>query len=1004
MSFNKRILSPGGLPFVNNENFRTVLYTGNGGTQSITGVGFQPDMVWLKNRSQNSYAPRIFDSTRGATKRLQSSSSSAESTDSTSLTSFDSDGFTLGSDNYVNNNGDSFVAWCFKASAGSTSSNSNGSITSTVQANPNAGFSIVKYTGSGSSASVGHGLASAPKLIFNKRISESQDWLAGALDWTKYLEPNGTPPFRTANVWTNSAPTSTTFGVINSTSSNSVEYINYCWADVAGYQKIDSYEGNGSTNGPVVNVGFEPALVMVKNVDSTDNWLVFDNKRNTTNPRTKLLQWNLSNAEGTEAGAQMNFYSNGFQSVGEGGGAGSGQINANGDTYLYLAIAANPDEESPTLASSFNIETYTGTNIDPLVVNSLGFSPGFVWIKVRDASREHILSDIVRGPDKELSTNATDAEESRGVKSFDSNGFTLDNSTSNYNHDGENYVAWTWKANDNEPTYNTNGSINSIVSANDNAGFSIVSYVGDGNSARTVGHGLSAKCDLVIIKDRDSADKWPVQLPQLGDNARMVLEATAGKTDELTTAQAGNETVFGIGGDNAVNKDGDRYIAYCFRNVTGYQKIGSYTGDGNNDRTITTGFKPDFILIKSTVGNDNWRLYDTKRGITGGGYLEPNRTDADDTSNAPNLTITSTGFTITSGGVTAGNNANGNLYFYWAIAKNVPSNTTLADSFGISTWTGNDNNSRAITGYGFRPDFVWIKRRNSAEPHAIYDSLRGENKQLESNSTSTQATNSTTYMGLPSFDTDGFSVGNNGGTNRASNTYVGWAWKAGNQWQSNIDGDIHSTVNANTANGFSIVKYHGNSASSATIGHGLSSAPQLIITKALNFGAGWPTQYNDGSNAYYGLRLNETGANDTSNGNVFYANTAPTSSVYTVGGSDEVNDDYDYISYCFHSVSGYSKIGTYTGNSSSGHSITGLGFQPDFVMIKRVDDNCSGSAFWFMFDSVRGAQYYLRANGNNAQSVAADATLTSFDSDGFTVGNDGCLNTGTMIYMAFKIN
>ena len=999
MSFNKRVLSPGASPFVNNENFRVVTYTGTGNDPlAITGVGFQPDFVWIKSRD----AARehiLCDSTRGINKELSINDSSAE--ESRGVKSFDSDGFTLdnSSHNY-NNSGENYIAWCWKGGGGATS-NSDGSITSTVNANKAAGFSIVKYTGTGSSGTVGHGLSSDPKLIYNKRISSSNDWLAGALDWTKYLEPNGTPPFRTANVWTNSAPTSTTFGVINSTSASSVEYINYCWADVAGYQKIDSYEGNGSTNGPVVNVGFEPALVMVKNVDSTDNWLVFDNARNTTNPRTKLLQWNLTAAESTESGAQMNFYSNGFQSVGTGGAGGSGQVNANGDTYLYLAIAANPDEESPTLSSSFNMRTYTGSELTRSITGA-GFSPNWIWIKERTSTSNHVVFDTMRGADNQLYITTTDAESENTatISSFDSDGWTMDNGLA-INDDTEDYISWLWKADDNEPTINTNGSTTSTTSVNSNAGFSIVSFTGTGSNA-TIGHGLSQAPDWIIFKNRDATTSWLVYHQGLGNEKALYLESTSAPTDSASFFQDTDptSTVFSVGTHADPNGNTNRIIAYCFHDVAGYSKFGSYTGNGSAGQAITTGFKPDFILIRSTVGTDNWRLYDTRRGIKEGGYLEPNRTDTDDTSNAPSLTITSTGFTIAAGGVTNGDNANGNLYLYMAFAKNVPMNTTLANSFNIATWTGNDNNNRAITGLGFRPDFVWIKRRNSNEPHAIYDSLRGENKQLESNSNNAQATNSTTYMGLPSFDADGFSVGNNGGTNRASNTYVGWGWKAGNTWESNIDGTIESLVNANTANGFSIVKYVG-TGSSGSVGHGLSSTPDFVTIKRLDGSTNWQTWYTGaGTNPSSGINrlyLNTSDDNDSSTTNVYY----PDATKINLNSGDHFfnTSGANYIAYCWHSVSGYSKIGSYAGTGSS-NSITGLGFQPDWIIIKETD----GVDSWEVYDSVRGDDKVLYPNGNNAESTGSN--FTSFDSDGFTVSSATSVNENgkTYIYMAFKIN
>ena len=998
MAVNKRLIGAGaaGGAFVNNENFRAILYTGDDSTgRNITGVGFKPDFIWIKPRNQTENH-NIYDTTRGATKQFIPNSTAASSTQGNTVQSFDADGFTLNGDNNVNKSGINYIAWCWKAGGGTTSSNSDGSITSTVQANTNSGFSIVKWTGTQSSATVGHGLGIAPKMVITKSINTSQGWatLVRSSSTTfagLRLNENGANSSGNGNTFfQNTAPTTSVFtlGASDESNPSGSEVIAYCFADVSGFQKIDTYSGNGSTTGPLVNLGFEPAFLMIKRTDSSDNWTMYDNKRTTTNPRNLALFSNLTSSE-LSSGLDVDFLSNGFQIK-----SSDNSLNNGSGTYLYWAVAANPDTEEPTLASSFNIELYQGTGSDPLVINGLGFSPGFVWIKVRDASREHILSDIVRGPDKELSTNDTSAEESRGVKSFDSDGFTLDNATSNYNHNGENYVAWTWKANDNEPTINTNGSLTSIVSANDNSGFSIVSYTGDGNSARTVGHGLSAKCDLVIIKDRDNVDKWVVQLPQLGDNARMVLEGTAGKTDDSTTTQAGNATVFGIGGDNAVNKDGDNYIAYCFRSVTGYQKIGSYTGDNSAGQAITTGFKPDFVLIKSTVGNDNWRLYDTKRGITSG-FLEPNRTDADDTSDAPNLTITSTGFTITSGGNNQGNNASGNLYIYLAIAKNVSSNTTLANSFKTVTYTGNGNSNRTITGVGFNPDLVWIKARSTSEQHYIYDKLRGPFNYLHPNLNNAEATDSSTR--LKEFNDDGFVIGNELSVNQNGETFVAWCWKAGNTWQSNIAGTIPSLVNVNTANGFSVVKYKGNETASQTIGHGLSSAPEIALIKQLDGTRNWQVPlFTQTSGDYLVLNSDGVKATDTTRWS------AVSSTTFTVGAQPHTNGSGSpYIAYMFHSVAGYSKVGTYTGQTS-GVTVT-TGFRPTFLLIKST----SNVEHWAMLDTVRGSGKVINANRSNAET---DSTLNTFtvSDTGFSFPHqdtaDAMLNENgyTYIYLAIK--
>jgi hypothetical protein len=1001
MGVNKRLIGAGaaGGAFVNNENFRVVTYTGNGGTQSITGVGFQPDFVWHKSRS-SAHDHNLTDSTRGVKKGLNINDPRAEGNqDPLGVTSFDADGFTVndnsGGGASVNGNGITYVVWCWKGGGGPTS-NSDGSITSTVNANPAAGFSIVKYTGTGSSGSVGHGLNSDPKLIINKKIASSADWLAGAVTWTKYLEPNGTPPFRTANVWTDTQPTSTTFGVINSTSTSSVEYITYCFADVAGYQKISTYTGNGSTNGPFVNVGFEPAYVMVKNLDSTDNWLVFDNARNTSNPRTQLLQWNLNAAESTEAGAVMSFYSNGFQSVGTGGGGGSGQINSNGDTYLYWAIAANPDTEAPTLASSFNVKTYTGTGA-ARSITGFGFRPDFVWGKNRDASEAHFIYDSLRGASKLLESNSTIASTtvSSRLTDFESDGFTIGGSDGSINASGNDYVAWGWKADDNEPTINSNGSVTSITSVNDNAGFSVVKATAPSSGVFTVGHGLSSALDFFVIKRLDSTGGWIVYFRDLGSNKYLLLnDSAAAATDtNFFDNTHPTSTVFTLNAGQSIVGGAD-FVAYCFANVTGYSKFGSYTGTGSSN-SITTGFKTDFLIVKEADGVDSWEMYDSLRGSNKVVY--PNGNNAEVTGSTL-TSFDSNGFTVSSA---TSINESGKTYIYWAVAMNPTLNTTLANSFKTVTYTGTGS-AQSITSLGFQPDLVWLKDRGNTREHILSDSVRGSIREVSSDTADAEEKD----RGVSTFDTDGFTLPDgNTNYNASSQSYVAWCWKAGNNYVSNISGTNKSAiVNANTANGFSIIKYTGTSASSQSVGHGLSSTPELVMIKKLTGSESWIVWYPGASTTNF-LELNGSSATQTG---ATWGGTHSSTVVNLQDGPSarSSSDGQEYIAYVWHSVAGFSKIGTYTGTGSDSNAVT-TGFKPDFLMVKRVDS----SGGWLVFDSARSPSNpvndRIEWNNNQAEQTDSGSKFVDFNTNDFEAnGSDSELNASgaTYLYMAIKMN
>jgi hypothetical protein len=386
----------------------------------------------------------------------------------------------------------------------------------------------------------------------------------------------------------------------------------YCFADVAGLQKIDSYTGNGSTSGPLVVTGFEPAFLMVKRTDSNDSWIILDNKRDTANPRNNSLKWDEDGQEEIDSSNRtVDFLSNGFQIKTTHQG-----MNANNGTYLYLAIAANGSATTPTLADSFNTVTYTGTG-SARSITGLGFKPNLVWSKGRSVAYGHILNDSLRGISNNLTTNNTDAQSASTIyTSLDSDGYSLDGSAA-LNQNGATYVAWSWKADDNEATINTGGSIDSLVSANANAGFSVVKYVGNGSSGSTIGHGLSAAPELIIAKNLQNTTAWGVYVKyNVGSSGNPASERlTLQTTDATTTTTAylgGTEptsSVFTVGTENAVNQSGYNTIAYCFTSIAGFSKIGSYTGNAGT-QTITTGFQPNFILIKKSSGTGTWRMFD----------------------------------------------------------------------------------------------------------------------------------------------------------------------------------------------------------------------------------------------------------------------------------------------------------------------------------------------------------------------------------------------------------
>jgi hypothetical protein len=326
-----------------NDYFNAITYTGNGSSQSVTGVGFQPDLVWIKNRA-TANSNRLIDAVRGATKELYSDLTGAEYTDAQSLTSFNSDGFSVGNFQGVNGSGNGLISWNWKAN-GAGSTNTAGTITSTVSANTTSGFSIVTYTGTGSNATVGHGLGVAPSMVIAKvRSSAGDDWTVyhTSIGATNRVMLNLTNASAASTVWNNTAPTSSVFsvGTIGDTNRLNATIVAYCFAPVAGYSAFGSYTGNGSTDGPFIYTGFRPRYLLVKNAsDGTANatWIVIDSARSDYNQAILYLVPSTSGAEASSTGVATDFLSNGFKIRNT-----STAMNANTNTIIYAAFAENP--------------------------------------------------------------------------------------------------------------------------------------------------------------------------------------------------------------------------------------------------------------------------------------------------------------------------------------------------------------------------------------------------------------------------------------------------------------------------------------------------------------------------------------------------------------------------------------------------------------------------------------------------------------------------------------
>ena len=343
--------------------FQTALWSGDGSTNNaITNDGnsnLQPDFVWIKKRT-NADDHILANTSSGATKYLIPNTTGTEQTYSGNVKSFDSNGFTVGDGNQINQGSNTFVGWQWKANGGTTTTNDAsstgvGTIDSVYQANTTAGFSIVTHTGSGSAGNIAHGLGAVPEWILTKNRSQAASWANYHVGIGNgyYLELDTDDAKESASsVWGDTTPSSTTFrvgGANTKNNSSSNNFVSFCFTPIQGYSKFGSYTGNGNADGPFVYTGFKPAWLLIKNTAADANWMLLDNKRDPFNDATPAyMDVDLNNAENTSSDAPIDFLSNGFKVR-----TTSSIRNPNGEIVVYMAFAESPfvsSEGVPTTA------------------------------------------------------------------------------------------------------------------------------------------------------------------------------------------------------------------------------------------------------------------------------------------------------------------------------------------------------------------------------------------------------------------------------------------------------------------------------------------------------------------------------------------------------------------------------------------------------------------------------------------------------------------------------
>jgi len=879
--------------------FNTVLYTGTGAVQEINNVGFSPDFVWIKarNSAQNHY---LADSVRGGTKYLYSNGTSAELTTSDGIT-FESDGFVMkNTGNVTNGSGLNYTAWCWDAGS-STVSNTDGTITSSVRANPATGFSVVTYTGTGSAGTIGHGLGASPKFIIVKDRSATNPWVVyhDSLGVQYYTLLNATDASYSnlSDYWSATAPSSTVFGInsYGGNNTNGNNYVAYCFSEVSGYSKFGSYTGNGSTSGPTVTTGFRPAFVMVKRTDGgTSGWYMFDNARNPSNPLDRRLEAHTAGAEATGLNV-MNFSDTGFQLT-----DGDTAWNLSGGTYIYMAFADTRDAQFNFDASG-NKNNWTANNINS---------------NASSESTYDIMNDVPTLTDEDTANFCT-------------------------------------------------------LNPNDKVGVTI----SDGNLKTTYSaSGYTARGTIQY----PSSGKWYYEMTQSGTGDNFV--GLGSTSSSIATLDGGS---------------GDFYVYYN----GGYKyTAGSATLYG---ATFTTGDTIG-VAVDADAGSVVFYKNNVSQGTAFTGM---------DFTNKIWLPLSRTG----SSGVSAIFNFGQRPFAYTPPTGfkklntyNLPDSTIVDGSqyFNAVTYTGNDT-GQSITGVGFSPDLLWIKSRSDPFSNTVFDTSRGVGVRLITNSTGSETATSTLQE---SFDSDGFTLKTAESVNKLNSTYVAWNWRGSDSSAvSNTDGTITSTVSANTDSGFSVVTYTGNGNVSSTVGHGLGSAPEMVIVKARGTPGGsarpWVVKHTSNSaNKALVLHLTNAESGPFGSGQVetFSTNTF---GFVTASALNNVNlSGENYVAYCFSEVEGFSKFGSYTGNGSADGSFVYTGFRPAFVMVKQY----TTTGNWIINDSGRAPYNLIPSalypNLSNAEDVSHTMDLLS---NGFKLRSTGDDSNGSgtgIIYMAFAEN
>ena len=574
--------------------FSTYLWAGNGGSQVINNgidLAGEGGMVWIKKRT-GSDNHSIYDTERGGAFRIQTQSNTAQANQgSFGINAFNSNGFSAFSSGHNDNaSGQDYASWTFRKKK--------------------KFFDVVTYSGNGvAGREIAHGLNGPVGMMVIKKTSSQDNWpvyhIANtAAPETEVLFLNATDATWDVNQWWNdTAPTDTVFTLGSHTSVNlsGETYVAYLWADNSAEDaedqmiKCGSYTGNGSATGPVVNLGWEPQFVLIKNASDGGNWLIMDSMRGIpTGDESSVLAPNSNAAESSLANLWgINLTATGFQI-----NVTQSQINASGQTYIYMAIRAPMMIEPEAATDVFAVKSYTG--IGGTRTLDAAFGPVDMAIAKRLADSSAAINLTTRSTSKEFSTNVSDPEGSFNFVNFESNSLVVPGSYFS-NSSGIPYGLWAWKR--------AKGF------------FDVVAYAGT-DTYRWQSHSLGAVPEMIWVKGRTADVSWAVYHKDVGASKYLMLNDDAGQISSSSRWGSSDPTdsLFRLGSSSMVNAASDTYVAYLFTTLDGISKCGSYVGNGTN-QTIDCGFSAGarLILIKPSSTSGAWYLWDSARGIVAGG-------------------------------------------------------------------------------------------------------------------------------------------------------------------------------------------------------------------------------------------------------------------------------------------------------------------------------------------------------------------------------------------------